>query len=73
MLLKHQSSRQVLHNSLSSSHENILIMSVLKKLEGLTETPLQQQTEADKRDKFRISPAHLYEKARNMKKKRYNQ
>jgi hypothetical protein len=37
-MLRHQStSRQIINKSLNSSTQNILIMSVLKKLEGLTE------------------------------------
>jgi hypothetical protein len=75
MMLKHNSvSRSRLTGSLTSSSENILIMSVLKKLENLTEqTSGNIEQSKERRDKIKISPAHLYEKARIMKKKRYNQ
>ena len=60
----------------SSSSENILIMSVLKKLEGLTELQNKEkprEESKDRRDKIKISPVQLYEKSRIMKKMRYNQ
>lgn len=73
MMLKHQS-KSKLSYSLSSSSENILIMSVLKKLEGLTEQSARFHDDSrEKRDKIKISPALLYEKSRVMKKKRYAQ
>ena len=48
-------------NNISSSNENILIMSVLKKLESLTEPKNYMQEDLkDKKDKIKISPAKLY-------------
>lgn len=72
MLLKHNKSvsRSRL-DSVSASSENILIMSVLKKLEALTEQSGRQEEGKDRRDKIKISPALLYEKTRIMKKRRY--
>ena len=51
-------------------------MSVLKKLEGLTELQNKEkprEESKDRRDKIKISPVQLYEKSRIMKKMRYNQ
>ena len=75
MLRNRSSTRAMLHGNGTSSSENILIMSVLRRLEGLTDAQNKSQREEqrERKDKIKISPVQLYEKSRIMKKLRYNQ